>query len=154
MHAVRLENIKERCYCTVAKANILNPFLNFRFCPFQVSSFRLLPFYPNTSSKMIEKHHKHTALTQDTLRWGSHTGPHHNVFCVSVVVVHKKCKYHFSFFFHTSFYKLRAASFFYFFFFFLTAFFFYLNIQATSLLLLLESSRHLPSSSSSSSSSS
>jgi hypothetical protein len=29
------------------------------------------------------------------LEWGSVCGPHSNVSCVSVVVVHKKCKYHF-----------------------------------------------------------
>jgi hypothetical protein len=30
------------------------------------------------------------------LGWGSHTGPHPNVSCVSVVVVMVMCKYHFS----------------------------------------------------------
>jgi hypothetical protein len=40
-----------------------------------------------------------TILTQDTLGWGPHIGPHPNMPCVSVVVVHKKCKYHFPLFF-------------------------------------------------------
>jgi len=36
-----------------------------------------------------------TTLTQDTLGWGPVCEPHPNVSCVSVVVVDKKCKYHF-----------------------------------------------------------
>jgi hypothetical protein len=34
-------------------------------------------------------------FTQDTLGWGSYTGPYPNIFCVSVIIVHNKYKYHF-----------------------------------------------------------